>query len=163
MIEGSLPPNNLPIPKSVDSKREEGTDSIKNHIGVLQLIVDAYRTLEQEVELQALKKKLKRAEEDHSKISKATMDLMDMALQEGYKAEVREVIANKKKREQNSPKLYWLIRRNLSEESTDKLKEYLGVEWENSERSQGPVRLWNAMKDTQMPTPLEIPSPTNRR
>jgi hypothetical protein len=36
----------------------------------------------------------------------------------------------------------------MSEESTDKVKEHLGVHWESCERDQDPVELWKAIKCT---------------
>ena len=146
VVKGQLPPDNLPLPKSVDSMHDELVVPLKEKISVLQLIDE--RTDEQEIELQVLQYRLNKAEDEHAKLTQATKEMMNLSLQEAYKAEVKDIIATKKKRVHDSPKLYWLIRRNLSEESLDKLKEHLGARWEFSEEEQDPVALWKALKDT---------------
>lgn len=73
---------------------------------------------------------------------------MNLALEEEFKAKIKESLAKKAKYQSDGPKLYWLIRRNLSEKSTDKVREHLAEKWEEQEKHQDPVQLWTAIKTT---------------
>ena len=87
-------------------------------------------------------------EKTFSDLSQARIKLMDLELVETYKIQVKEAATEKKRHQDNAPKLYWLIRRNMSEESTNKIRLHLKDSLERSERIQDPVALWQAIKIT---------------
>ena len=84
----------------------------------------------------------------YSSMSNAKKTLLNLKLSEDYKADLKEAVAKKSKYRVDAPKLYWLIRRNMSEESNDKIKVHMGAAWEQSERNQDPVQWWSAIKTT---------------
>jgi len=75
----------------------------------------------------------------YNSMSAAMKTLLNLKLAEDYKVDLKEAASKKSKYRADTPKLYWLIRRNMSEESTDKIKEHMGATWEQSERNQDPV------------------------
>ena len=147
VIEGTMPPENLPEPTSVESIHEDELDTINTVIKSYE-DMGTNTTERDQRSLERSRERKERMIQEFGSISDAKRQLMNIALQEKYKAEVKEVISKKKKHETDSPKLYWLIRRNMSEESTDKVKEHLAEEWDESEKLQDPVELWKAIKLT---------------
>lgn len=147
IIEGRHPTLQLPLPTSVDVMHEDTIREYDKEIAYLELL-PAPRNQDDEEKLDLLKELKDEEIEKFHNLSDAKKKLQDLALQEDYKARVKEETAKMAKYKSDSPKLYWLIRRNMSEESVDKIKEYLGSRWEDSERDQDPVQLWDAIKKT---------------
>jgi len=148
VIEGVMPPEELPEPTSVESNYED-------ELHVVYEIIKSYEDMDPdsltEREQRAKERAVERKEwmiQEYTNMSAAKKTLKNIALQEKYKAEVKEAISRQKKFQNDAPKLYWLIRRNMSEESTNKIREHLKEEWEESERQQDPVSLWRAIKLT---------------
>jgi len=60
---------------------------------------------------------------------------MNEALKEQWKCELKALADKKSKIMENKSKLYWLIRGNMSAESVDRVKVYLGVKFDDLEES----------------------------
>ena len=148
VLEGRMPPDNIPIPFSLEVEHEDKIATLKATIDRIQDIPPDLQTIRQRDELEDAE--VTRAEliQEWNDMSEAKKQLMNLQLQEAFKAQMIDAVSNKNKHKENAPKLYWMIRRNMSEESTDKIKEYLAGEWEESEKTQDPVALWQAIKFT---------------
>jgi len=86
--------------------------------------------------------------DSYNSISIEKKTLLNLKLAEDYKTELKEAATKKSKYRADRPKLYWLVRRNMSEESVDKINEHMGDRWEQSERDQDPIALWKSIKVT---------------
>jgi len=73
---------------------------------------------------------------------------MNEALKEQWKCELKALADKKSKIMENKSKLYWLIRGNMSAESVDRVKAYLGAKFDDLEESADPLLLWRAIRDT---------------
>ena len=102
----------------------------------------------QSKELDRLKNLKQTTEDEYLNLSLAKKKLRNLYLEESYKALIKEAANKKAKFKTDSPKLYWIIRKHMSEESTDKIREHLGSNWDESERDQDPVQLWKAIRAT---------------
>jgi len=70
-------------------------------------------------------------------------------LKEKFRAEITIISSQQHQWKADAPKLYWMTRSNMSKESTDKIRQHMGLtDFEKSERMQDPVSLWTAMKAT---------------
>ncbi len=82
--------------------------------------------------------------------------MINRALEKKYDAELKEEAEMRKKIKENSPKLYLLIRRNISELS---LKELAGMEWDEKELKQDPIEQLNSLKETHTAYSIGNPHP----
>ena len=140
VVEEIYPPEKLPDPRSLEDDLETACKEIQDSILILQSLPTPHSqdVLEKIAELQIKEITLN---DTYNSMSAAKKTLLNLKLSEDYKADLKEAVAKKSKYRVDSPKLYWLIRRNMSEESTDKIKEHMGATWEQSERNQDPVQL----------------------
>jgi len=147
VVEGKYPPEELPNPRSLEDDLETACKEIEDSILILQALPTPHSQdiLEKIAELQIKENMLN---DTYNSMSAAKKTLLNLMLVEDYKADLKEAASKKSKYRADTPKLYWLIRRDMSEESTDKIKEHMGATWEQSERNQDPVQLWSAIKTT---------------
>ena len=96
VIEGSMPPEDLPKPTSVESIHEDELESINRAI-------KSYEDIEEDMMTDRDKRALERSRERNEKmiseyaaITPAKKSLMNISLQEKYKAEIKEAVSRKK-------------------------------------------------------------------
>jgi len=147
VVEGKYPPEQLPNPRSLEADLETAVKEIEDSVLVLQTLPTPHsqEIIDKIAELQNEETMLQNT---YNSMSAAMKTLLNLKLAEDYKVDLKEAASKKSKYRADTPKLYWLIRRNMSEESTDKIKEHMGATWEQSERNQDPVQLWSAIKTT---------------
>ena len=144
VVEGKHPPEELPEPRSLEDDLETARKEIQDAILILQTLPTPHsqEIVDKIVELDMKETNLV---DTYDSMTTAKKTLLNLKLAEDYKAELKEAASKKSKYRADKPKLYWLIRRNMSEESVDKIKEHMGDLWEQSERDQDPVALWKSI------------------
>ena len=95
VVEGLLPIENLPTPRTVESDQENATGPLKDRINDFKLIAVGARSNQHKEKLKDLERTVKGLENEYAKISEVRTKITDLALQEAFKAEVREIIAKK--------------------------------------------------------------------
>jgi len=147
VVQGAYTPDNSPEPTTVELKHEEAVWDIESQIQTLNAI-PAPRTQEQDLEHATLVANKQTLQDSWLMVSIAKKKVLNLKLEEDYKTKMKVISNLSTQYSKDKPKLYWKIRCNMSEESTDKVKEHLGVHWESCERDQDPVELWKAIKCT---------------
>ena len=78
----------------------------------------------------------------------AEWDAYNESFREEWKATIKQNTSDKAKMTQDKAKLFWLMRGNMSIESTDKVREHMLDDWDQLKITQCPLTLYNAIKVT---------------
>ena len=115
VIQGEYPPDKDPQMTSFKSVKKKKMAELKEPLDHLLTINVSARSTEEDEEIEELETKLEALEKFYQTYDQDDINLVNRSLEKKYDQELKEVSEKRRKMKENSPKLYWLIRKNLSD------------------------------------------------